>query len=66
MLFDTKFVCSIYTCRVFLLLTIEYCWNVYPSTVLSSTLLHSAHSFILLALYLSHREPPYKLAEKKQ
>ncbi|XP_064383640.1 dol-P-Man:Man(5)GlcNAc(2)-PP-Dol alpha-1,3-mannosyltransferase-like isoform X2 [Halichondria panicea] len=51
--------------RLFLLLTIEYCWNVYPSTVLSSALLHSAHIFILLALYLSHREPPSKL-DKKQ
>lgn len=51
--------------RIFLLLTIEYCWNVYPSTVLSSALLHSAHCFILLALYLSRREPLPKITKKQ-
>lgn len=36
----------------FLLLgTIEYCWNVYPSTVLSSALLHICHILLIYQLY---------------
>ena len=34
-----------------LLLGIEYCWNIYPSTVTSSSLLVLIHIFILFKLY---------------
>ena len=34
-----------------LLLGIEYCWNVYPSTVTSSSILVLIHIFILFKLY---------------
>ncbi|KAK0061469.1 dol-P-Man:Man(5)GlcNAc(2)-PP-Dol alpha-1 3-mannosyltransferase [Biomphalaria pfeifferi] len=38
--------------RILLLGVIEFCWNTYPSTVLSSSLLHASHLFILLGLWL--------------
>jgi alpha-1,3-mannosyltransferase len=34
-----------------LLLAIEYCWNVYPSTPFSSGLLHACHAVLLVALW---------------
>lgn len=39
--------------KIGLLLVIEYCWNVYPSTPLSSGLLHLCHAVLLLALWAS-------------
>ena len=33
-----------------LLLLIEYCWNVYPATFVSSLLLHLCHFVILVRL----------------
>ncbi|XP_059172828.1 dol-P-Man:Man(5)GlcNAc(2)-PP-Dol alpha-1,3-mannosyltransferase-like [Physella acuta] len=38
--------------RVLLLGVIEFCWNTYPSTVASSSLLHVCHAAILLGLWL--------------
>ena len=35
------------------LLCIEYAWNVYPSTVLSSVLLFSVHIFTLVRIFLA-------------
>lgn len=40
-----------------LLLGIEYCWNVYPSTVTSSSLLVLIHIFILFKLYTRTSKP---------
>ena len=40
-----------------MLLIIEWAWNVYPSTVLSSVALHVAHAIILGALYCTKLEP---------
>jgi len=34
------------------LLAVEYCWNVYPSTPFSSTVLHVSHAAIATALWL--------------
>ena len=39
-----------------LFLTIEYCWNVYPSTNLSSGLLLLSHSVLLLLLWFSRNK----------
>eukprot|EP00158_Paraphelidium_tribonemae_P003080 Partr_v1_DN25880_c0_g1_i1_m2560 putative asparagine-linked glycosylation 3, alpha-1,3- mannosyltransferase homolog (S. cerevisiae) len=36
-------------------LVVEYCWNVYPSTALSSSLLLCAHLSLLMALWLNVR-----------
>ena len=38
--------------RVLVFLVIEYSWNVYPSTSVSSLLLHFAHAVILAALFM--------------
>ena len=38
--------------RILLLGLIELCWNTYPSTVFSSSLLHVCHITILIALWL--------------
>ncbi|KAH9513441.1 Lethal(2)neighbour of tid protein [Bulinus truncatus] len=38
--------------RILLLGVIEFCWNTYPSTVLSSSLLHVSHLFILVGLWM--------------
>lgn len=43
--------------RVAVLLAIEYCWNVYPSTPASSLLLHACHAATLAALLLLRNEP---------
>ncbi|BFZ23234.1 hypothetical protein BsWGS_26273 [Bradybaena similaris] len=40
--------------RVLILGMIEFCWNTYPSTVASSSLLHICHAAVLLGLWL-HR-----------
>ena len=37
-------------CSMMLLLLIEYCWNVYPATFVSSLLLHLSHFVILVRL----------------
>jgi len=37
--------------RLLILGVIEYCWNVYPSTDVSSALLHVAHIFLLVGLW---------------
>lgn len=39
-------------CRVAVLLVVEYSWNTYPSTVVSSLLLHLAHLIIMAALFV--------------
>ena len=41
-----------------LLLGIEFCWNVYPSTVTSSSLLVLIHIFILFKLYTRSTSKP--------
>eukprot|EP00050_Salpingoeca_kvevrii_P000602 m.152115 g.152115 ORF g.152115 m.152115 type:complete len:514 (-) comp10159_c3_seq7:1210-2751(-) len=38
--------------RLVVLAAIEYSWNVYPSTVTSSLVLHAAHAILLIALAL--------------
>ncbi|CAL1532391.1 unnamed protein product [Lymnaea stagnalis] len=38
--------------RILLLGVIEFCWNTYPSTVTSSSLLHVSHAAILIGLWL--------------
>lgn len=45
--------------RLLILGVIEMCWNTYPSTVLSSSMLHVAHVFILFGLLsrgIHHKE----------
>eukprot|EP00051_Salpingoeca_urceolata_P030077 m.491972 g.491972 ORF g.491972 m.491972 type:complete len:411 (-) comp31115_c0_seq1:169-1401(-) len=46
-----------------LLLAIEYAWNMYPATPVSSATLHVAHAVLLIALWLSpkFRNIPMKL-----
>ncbi len=39
--------------RLLLLGLVELCWNVYPSTVWSSALLHACHLVLLVSLLLS-------------
>ncbi|KAF8361944.1 algn-3 [Pristionchus pacificus] len=46
------------------LLMIEFAWNVYPSTVFSSSLLHIAHIYIIVHLILN-RDPIEKPAKSK-
>lgn len=36
--------------KILLLLLIEFCWNKYPSTIFSSTLLHICHIFLLVGI----------------
>lgn len=40
---------------ILVMLGIEYCWNIYPSTVFSSTLLLIIHFFILFKLYFQSK-----------
>uniref|UniRef100_A0A915E9J8 dolichyl-P-Man:Man5GlcNAc2-PP-dolichol alpha-1,3-mannosyltransferase n=1 Tax=Ditylenchus dipsaci TaxID=166011 RepID=A0A915E9J8_9BILA len=42
--------------RVAILLGIEYCWNVYPSTVFSSSLIHLLHITIIALLFWNRDE----------
>ncbi|TMS35431.1 hypothetical protein L596_002837 [Steinernema carpocapsae] len=55
--------------RVAILLGIEYCWNTYPSTVLSSSLLHCLHALIF-ALLITNREkcptPHFRKGKKEK
>ena len=46
--------------RLGLLVAIEYCWNVFPATPISSGLLALCHGVLLIALLVSKRlpEPP--------
>ncbi|XP_078439785.1 asparagine-linked glycosylation 3 [Wolffia australiana] len=44
--------------RLIIFATVELCWNIYPSTSLSSLLLLSAHLLILFGLWLSPSELP--------
>ena len=50
--FSLSFIPSLlpFLLSICLLLAVEYCWNVYPSTVFSSLLLHCCHATILLYL----------------
>ncbi|XP_060532947.1 lethal(2)neighbour of tid protein [Cylas formicarius] len=41
--------------RFLLLALVEYCWNVYPSTNLSSALLHLCHASLLFGVYKTMR-----------
>uniref|UniRef100_A0A1I7Y3U4 dolichyl-P-Man:Man5GlcNAc2-PP-dolichol alpha-1,3-mannosyltransferase n=1 Tax=Steinernema glaseri TaxID=37863 RepID=A0A1I7Y3U4_9BILA len=50
--------------RVAILLGIEYCWNTYPSTVLSSTLLHIFHASIFVILVLTREQSPVPHSRK--
>ena len=43
--------------RVGLMLIVEYCWNVFPSTHSSSLVLLAAHLVILAAMW-SSKQPP--------
>ena len=47
-------------CRVALWACIEVCWNVYPSTPLSSLVLLACHSTILIGLWTSVPPPAYE------
>ncbi|XP_041377946.1 dol-P-Man:Man(5)GlcNAc(2)-PP-Dol alpha-1,3-mannosyltransferase-like [Gigantopelta aegis] len=50
--------------RILLLGLIELCWNTYPSTVLSSSLLHVCHAVVLIALWRSRVYTEEKVIEK--
>ncbi|CAA0828196.1 Dol-P-Man\\x3aMan(5)GlcNAc(2)-PP-Dol alpha-1-3-mannosyltransferase [Striga hermonthica] len=45
--------------RLTLFVTVEFCWNVYPSNVYSSTILLGAHLLILCGLWIAPTEYPY-------
>ncbi|KAK6120218.1 hypothetical protein DH2020_046124 [Rehmannia glutinosa] len=47
-----------YSCLI-LFVTVEFCWNVFPSNVYSSTLLLGAHLLILGGLWMAPPEYPY-------
>uniref|UniRef100_A0A8W8KG43 dolichyl-P-Man:Man5GlcNAc2-PP-dolichol alpha-1,3-mannosyltransferase n=1 Tax=Magallana gigas TaxID=29159 RepID=A0A8W8KG43_MAGGI len=47
--------------KLLILGVIELCWNTYPSTVISSSLLHLCHAFMLLTLWFS---PDYTPTDK--
>jgi hypothetical protein len=50
--------------KLLLFFTIEICWNVYPSTVTSSSLLFLSHSAILIALLKNKDEAVAKGKQK--
>lgn len=50
-------------CRVLILGLLELCWNIYPSTVESSSILHLCHAVMLLALWFSPEFSPERKAE---
>lgn len=63
----TKLYSYIALCRVSVLVVLEYCWNVYPSTVFSSLLLHACHVTLLVGLlYCSPAHPPHPHQDKTQ
>lgn len=39
---------------VLVFLSIEYCWNIYPSTIFSSLLLYMSHTYLLINLYFKN------------
>ena len=39
---------------VVIFLSIEYCWNIYPSTIYSSLLLYISHTYLLINLYFKN------------
>ncbi|KAK6154198.1 hypothetical protein DH2020_013837 [Rehmannia glutinosa] len=45
--------------RLILFVTVEFCWNVFPSNVYSSSLLLGAHLLILGGLWMAPPEYPY-------
>lgn len=54
------------THRVMVLLAIEYCWNVYPSTTASSLLLHACHATLLAGLLWPSHPPSRQSGDKTQ
>ena len=51
----------IFSCRFVLLLAIEYAWNVFPSTHLSSSILLGANSLLLVGVWLSEDKVDNKI-----
>jgi len=51
--------------RLLILGVIEMCWNTYPSTVISSSMLHAAHLLILLGLIFRGTEDISKSQKSK-
>jgi len=45
---------------------VEYCWNVYPSTLTSSLLLHACHLTLLTTLFIYPRKPENISATKAE
>jgi hypothetical protein len=52
---------SVYIFRILLLGVIELCWNTYPSTELSSSMLHVCHLVTIIGLWMS---PAYTTQRK--
>ena len=52
--------------RIIIMIGIEYCWNVYPSTPFSSGLLTGLHAFLLLMITLSQSEYPFTIKEDEK
>ncbi|KAI8899241.1 Dolichyl-P-Man:Man(5)GlcNAc(2)-PP-dolichyl mannosyltransferase, family GT58 [Globomyces pollinis-pini] len=48
--------------KLLLFFAIEYCWNVYPSTITSSTILLSSHLLILFGLVISKEDARVKIS----
>mmetsp|Transcript_28406 Transcript_28406/g.74628 ORF Transcript_28406/g.74628 Transcript_28406/m.74628 type:complete len:428 (+) Transcript_28406:260-1543(+) len=49
--------------KIALMVAIEYCWNVYPSTPLSSGLLHGCHALLVAAVWFGGMWPAPRAAE---
>ena len=49
-----------------LLLLVEYCWNVFPSTPASSGLLAAAHTTVFAALWFSTPPPAVRADDEKK
>jgi alpha-1,3-mannosyltransferase len=45
---------KIFLKRLALIVGIEYAWNVFPSTTLSSSILLVAHALLLLGIWFGH------------
>ncbi len=52
-------------CSLALFIGIEFCWNVYPSTPLSSLMLLVCHVIVLGGLWCAPSEYPYYICNKK-
>jgi alpha-1,3-mannosyltransferase len=50
--------------RLGCLLALEWTWNVYPSTSISSAVLHAVHIFLLIALFTRQRRQQYNPSKK--